>query len=380
MYRPSGVLRHNEEEQRFHTHLEHKSLVLSKNYFVFQMSEKLRVQLIFNYIYFSSYQASQCTFGKVTIRSGFLRHAYCGQHPHLTTYPPSSIVEIIIMKVGFVDYHGEISYIAMDKEVIISHSTNRYLYYHTSLFWIKNADTFLYNFYFHVKKFQIIELTISELETFYSLVHDGPRSEFQILQPKLHTENKKLFVTTSFQCLVNVFSKYADKNSITFLDVFRFSAKTQTVTEVIAIELNGSYSFSLPRNCRGNSSDFCIEIISFQVDTGKHLNITVTNIAIARVQNSVCDYSGFSAYDKNHNKYEQISTTCQSLDQFFQSRNIYSKGTFLLLVLYYYSNHSVIQIDGLVSATSCDLVSLNVFKYHALLTASFTPTSERHGT
>ena len=366
VYRPSGVLRHNEEEQSFHTHVEQKSLVLSENYFVFQLNNKLRVQLIFNYIYFSSYQASHCTFGKVTIRSGFLRHTYCGHHPHLITYPPSRIVEIIIMKVGFVDYHGEISYIVMDKEVVISHSTNRYLYYHTSLFWIKNTDTFLYSFYFYVKKFQIVELTISELETFYSLVHDGPGSEFQILWPKLYGKNRTLFVTTTFQCLVNVFSKYDDKNSSTFLDVFRYSAKTQNVTEAIAVERNGSFSFSFPRNCRGNSSDFCIEIISLQVDTGKHLNVTITNIATGRVQNSVCSYSGFSAYDKNYNNSKEISSTCQPHDQFFQLRNIYSKGTFLLLVFYYYYNHSVIQIDGLVSATSCDLVYLNVFKYRAL--------------
>ena len=127
VYRSSDVLRHNEEEQRFHIHVEHKSLVTSVNNFIFKLNKNLRVQLIFNYIYFSSYQASQCTFGKVTVRSGFWRHTYCGQHPHLTTYPPSSIVEIIIMKAGFVDYHGEISYIAMDKEVVTSHSTNRYL-------------------------------------------------------------------------------------------------------------------------------------------------------------------------------------------------------------------------------------------------------------
>ena len=224
----------------------------------------------------------------------------------------------------------------------------------------------MYSFYFHVKKFQIVEITISELETFYSLVHDGPGSEFQILRLKLHGENKTLFLTTTFQCLVNVFTKYDDKNSSTFLHVFKYSSKTQNVTEAIVVEGNGSFSLSFPRNCRGNSSDFCIEIISLQVDTGKHINITVTNTTTSRVQNSVCSYSGFSAYDKNHNKYEEISITCQPHDQFFQSRNIYSKGTFLLLVFYCYSNQSIIQIDGLVSSTSCGLVYLNVFKYHAL--------------
>ena len=368
VYRPSGVLRHNEEEQRFHIYVEHKNVVLSKNYFVFQMNDDLRVQLIFNHIYFSSYQASKCTFGKVTIKSGFWRHAYCGQYPHLITYPPSSTVEIIIMKMGFVDYNGEISYMVVDKRVIISHSTNRYIYYHTSLFLIKNMDTFLYSFYFHVKKFQIIQLTISKLhvETYYSLVYDGPGSEFQILQPELQGEDETLFVATTFQCLVNIFSKYDDKNSSKFLNVLKYSAKTKTVTKVIAIERNGSFPFSFPRNCDSNYSDLCIEIISIQVDAGKHLNITITNISTGRVQNSICSYSGFSAYDQNHNNYEEISTTCQPHDQFSQFRNIYSRGTFLLFVFYYYSNHRAIQIDGLVSAVNCSLVYLNVFKFHAL--------------
>ena len=37
VYRPSGVLRHNEEEQRFHIHVEHKSLVTSVNNFIFKI-------------------------------------------------------------------------------------------------------------------------------------------------------------------------------------------------------------------------------------------------------------------------------------------------------------------------------------------------------
>ena len=98
---------------------------------------------------------------------------------------------------------------------------------------------------------------------------------------------------------------------------------------------------------------------------GYFVNATALTLALFGVKDSMCSTGGVAAYETRNGEYSEIATFCQSNSGVHRSRNIYSKGSILLLVLYSYDEYSKLEVVLQLSVTRCTPLSINVWKYYA---------------
>ena len=364
IYRPLGVLKYSDMHD--HNSLVYRKILAYSKLFIFYTDDSMRVRLNFNHIYFSSFYSCQCSFGNITIGSASFTEAYCGQHPHLTVFPPSMLVKILITTVGFIDYDFEMSYMVVDRNITLSKPSSTYAFNYYLVWWNPLTKIFLHSFYIEVKKFEYIGLKIVQSENYYTVVHNGPSSKFRTLQPFNIGVNQSLFVTSAFHCLLNIYTEILTSE---FGDILKYSGNSRDITQFISIDVNNTKSsiISFPsKSCTRSTTEICLEILLFRAKIREYLNITVTNISNDGMQNSICAYSGFSAYDANQSNMEEILTNCRSNREFSQSRPIYSSTNSLLIVFYQYTDFSRLVVKALISTTDCSIVYLNIFKLHLL--------------
>ena len=185
---PIGKLELTEEDSNIYILNRILLRPLSIKYIVFKLSKQLRIRLSFEVIYFSSYMSTGCHFGNLTILSILLEQVFCGQHPSLDTYPPSTKVLFRISTEGFIFYDVRVFFLVMDDKII--ESVHRIfdknsVKEQTKLdFWFRKSGGYLRRYHITAKMFQYIILSVLQVKDNAYFLYDGPDTKSRRLKSK----------------------------------------------------------------------------------------------------------------------------------------------------------------------------------------------------
>ena len=223
-------------------------------------------------------------------------------------------------------------------------------------FWFRKSGGYLRRYHITAKRFQYIILSVLQVKDNAYFLYDGPDTKSRRLKSK-----GEIYTTAAFQCLIFIFTELY--SSILYQNI-SFVAKSLKNNNIIKLKENQTLivSYNLHTYCK---KALIVCIISVTVPVGYFVNATTLNLTLHGVKDSMCSTGGVAVYEPINVKYSEIATFCQSHSGVHRSRNIYSKGPMLLLVLYSYKEYSKLEVVLELSVTRCTLLLMNVWKYHA---------------
>ena len=264
---------------------------------ILQMDVSLRAHLNFGSIYFplSPYD---CMKGNITISQNsilFPTFMFCGQMATLFLYPSSSKIKIKISVMEDILYKVNMSYMVIDNNLIETTKGNfnssELLY---SLVSIRKHIKII-SYFIQVKKTQKIFLNITNSR--HTLLFDGPGHSSEVIQKitYLIKTNKENYITTTFQCLLQILTFHKMINHETAH--FHFSGTDQPLLPIYIS--NKSINIEIPSNiCR---SVPCF--LHVRVPSGQHVNITIFNQSYIGQRTMNCKYGGVSFVEKTRLSY-----------------------------------------------------------------------------
>ncbi len=199
-------------------------------------------------------------------------------------------------------------------------------------------------------------------------VFDGPGAKSAELKPTFNRRHT-LYKVSTFQCYIleteTIFcgSVYLEKRT--------FVVELHTFARM---SLNSSTTFELPKpiclSGIANKSHFCALNLSSD-DTSSRINLTIKITEFTGRDSFTCSQGGIETGEILGTSYEEIRTYCMS-GAFIPMQNIFSRGSSLLVFMYWYSEYSNITIEAEASVTSCDAVHIDPCDFYMNCLAGFS--------
>ena len=210
-----------------------------------------------------------------------------------------------------------------------------------------------YIFYF--QKYKYLRIIFSPTKYLVE-AFDGPYTLSPMLPSVYLNDQVHGIVTSSFQCILNIYTRcttlYSDVNEVWFRTFDNYSIKT-----IIFDNLNIS-NFSYHYNNKKFNSK--VGITRSIVPHKFKINITIENLDHNYSRNTMCNYGGFAVYNLINIKYRRyISTKCSPHTDIFRHQNIYSKTSAILLVAYSYREYGLMSLRVGFPTTKCSIVRVN---------------------
>ncbi len=312
--------------------------------YIFNVNVALRLNLSFEFIYFSAYSIDRCYFGRLEINSSSQKnlHNYCGIYANESFFP--SIRDIIItIHIAQHMHYDWFKLLTLGKSLSPLFEFVPYPVYHnmslvfsiidrwrihntnvpsgSAFVWqvcLIPAKTYLQIFHLKVNHFKVIRIHFLGEGQMTSKVFDGPGLKYPLIKPclldkclvqdyKLHCGSSpsplKLISlqTSSFQCVIHHFVMQ-ESMSITHAS---HSVVTQTIMQ--NIQRNVTVTFPFPQCFK---TEVCVwHIVTYN---NSFLKFGIEKINNVGHDDSDCQYGGFAVYETSH---------------FLLQTNVRSKGT-----------------------------------------------------
>ena len=333
----------------------------------FFLDLRLELNLTIHHTYFTSVLSSKCLFGNLTLRPFFhgngSKFVFCGQHPTISNYLRSNMIDVILAVERFVAFDLVISYSVIDSGPLTSVALNldNHKFQPLSMTLILPVNKIFYCFYMSTEKFNRLYLPHDNQIFKYALVYEGPGYHRDPLQPAAFRNNISWYLSNTFQCTVHL---YLFESDITHLFNLRyFSEPIGNISKLYLNKTQTKWLNFSNENCLAKNQVCAIEITA---NNNSKVNLTVNHLIYHGQVHSTCNYGGLTTYDKVNGTYIEHSTICTPHNGVFKQGNIFSKTSVLLLVFYLYEGHAHVEIDSIVSSTACMPISFNTFVVHKL--------------
>ena len=326
---------------------------------ILQMDVRLRAHLKFESIYFplSPYD---CLKGNVTISQNSLHipaFIFCGQLATLFLYPSSPKINIKISVMDKILYKVNMSYMVMDNNLIETTKGNfnssEVLYSSVSI----RQNIRVISYFIQVQKTQKIVLSISDAN--HSLLFDGPGYSPEVIQKRmlLIKTNVEYYMTTTFQCLLQIltFSKMIGLETFyfDFIGIYQTLQTINLSNEIANIEIPSIIYNNVP----------CILYI--RVPSAQYVNVTILHHSYKGQRTMECKYGGIAFIENTEHVHNEVATICESHNSIVShNRNIFSHSSSLIIVTYWYKNYSSMSVNLNVTGTVCQLIQIDICKFH----------------
>ncbi len=265
---------------------------------------------------------------------------YCGQHSQFYLYLQGRTAVLTIVIQPYLPFHLNTSFQVNDENLVYSISNTRWPTLQSGHVF-KNGQSHL-EFKLKTQKQNILSLNFSTKDLFLFVVFDGPGS---LSQPLNSTQNLD---TSTFQCLVLVISSLVSKHSFSF-----FTREVLSIQKILLRHSGVSVQLKLPYSHCSSSSLCLIQIIG---ENKYHINATIRHISYTGMQSPTCDFGGVTAIETVEEQTQDKLTVCEKYNLSAIGRNIYSKSSHLVLVLFRYKFYSKVEASFLFSLTACFVV------------------------
>ena len=260
---------------------------------ILQMDVTLRAHLKFESIYFplSPYD---CMKGNITISQNslyFPTFIFCAQMAKLFLYPSSPEINIKISVMAEILYKVNMSYMVIDISLIETTKSNfnssEVLYSSVS---IRQVITVI-SYFIKVQKTQKIVLNIPSDN--HSLVFDGPGYSSEVIQKRMFLikPNKEYYITTTFQCLLQILTSYkmiaAETSYFDFIEIYQTLHTINLSNGIANIEIPSIIYNNVP----------CI--LGIRAPSEQYVNITILHQSYEGQRTMDCKYGGI-AFIRNY--------------------------------------------------------------------------------
>ena len=325
---------------------------LEEDKIMFILHEKLRLNLTFYQIYFRFRHFHTCSLGEVKVISHSKNQQvfrYCGIHSNMINYPENRNVSVYLPRVtvrrklsGI--YNVTAFYSVIDTKRIVS--SKKHKIFTRNLVWnlyLVPREIRVMKFVLKTKKYQHFAIKFIDDSGLIVEIFDGPGTH----SPNIFKKNNKLYVTSTFQCILNLWLPF--NKILNTKCVFQFLAESSSVS--MKFKLKESFPHTISH---AFTTYEVWKILSFY-----NLNLTVINLTYTGFNDPLCTFAGIAIYSLNKDSHTEITTECISIKNIFTYRNIYSKSNETLLVLYYYKEYGNLSFTIQFSATKCKPVTIN---------------------
>ena len=330
---------------------------------IFHLDPLLSLRLLFFNIYISLKNLHSCYSGHVEVKSfsikgKWLPMTYCGIHSHMVAYLPYNNVSVGISVKAYVTFIVSLKYNIVDPKIIFSCTIQKNNKTITPewVIYDNQKKTIFQKFTLNVAKWQKMQITIHTIKGYMIRVHDG----LGIWSPKLkstkHLENKKYFLTSSFQCTIQTsFSSDSKSQNALF-----FRAVSRDIDRVLNFsEKRTHLNLSYPDGFCNRALSDCI--LKVQATESARINVTITDLHHSGdLFEYACYFFGLTAYSIIHESKEEISSVCTTSHGIYRHRSLYSKTNVVLLVVYTHREFGFWNMSLLVSTTFCNIVQIDV--------------------
>ena len=105
--------------------------------------------------------------------------------------------------------------------------------------------------------------------------------------------------------------------------------------------------------------------VHVRASSGHHVNITIFNQSYVGQRTMDCKYGGIAFVEKTRLSHNEVVTICESHNRIVShNRNIFSHGSSLIIVTYWYKNYSNMSVSLNVTKTRCQSVQIDICKFH----------------
>ena len=325
---------------------------------IFHIDVNLRVHFKFSSVYFplSPYD---CLKGNLTIFQKTLfkpKFIFCGQMATFFLYPFSPKIDITVSVMEDILYKINMSYMVMDKNLI---ETTRGKFNSSKLLYsslLIRGRISIVSYFVQVQKTQRILFRVSN--TVHCLLFNGPGYLSEIIYTKDDQTNYKYLMSKSFQCLIQVMTSYKLYYYQRYFLYFAKHLKLHT----FQMEPGQVQTVEIPSGLWNHTP--CA--LYFKAPSDHHVNITILDQFYEGLRTMDCKYGGIAFVERIGYAYNEVKTFCGSSNSSkSQSRSIFSWGSSLIFVTYWYKFYSNILVKVNVTDTRCKSIKVDICKFNS---------------
>ena len=269
---------------------------------------------------------------------------FCGYYSEFVIYPEGTLLSLALLAHTETYFIVNLFYSMINTDVVLTKQIYLFYFSYPVFQYVYSVGIIERRIYILAQKTKFIRIPVLPQNNYIYEVYDGPG---ELSKRIVLSENS--FTTTTFQCLVNVFTHVGENLPI------NFSSHAGIIHQKIWVTHDSSYRISDSSLCQ----KLCL--VDIQTTDGFEINITVGMFFTGKslflldinLLSSSCLYGGLAAFD--HGKTEQIAL-CEN----YTARNIYSSKSRLIIVLYQYPTYSKISVQLHVSKNPCNTIHLDI--------------------
>ena len=327
----------------------------------YHLDSILMLNVTFQHIYIWNKHLSNCLVGSVIVTSHSngenSTFEYCGIHSGVVMYPPGQTVKIILNNKSFLrDAIFKISFFFSVFDTKRIHSVTIQnsdpLPKPSYILYCQNTRLLLLQFLLQTVKYRFLVIksaySKSDVEK-YMNIYDDPG----ILSPILEQIEHKVFMTSTFQCVI-ICLNY--KNDTSFPKELNYSSKMNLISNKVVLNKIETTYFSY--------SETNVYILHSIVKINGFINLTIVHLSYSGYNDPICTYAGLTAYYLITNAYVEISTECFSYDSFYRYRNMYSRSKDILIIIYSYKEYGSLNVYFGLTTTYCRTVTINMCAFN----------------
>ncbi len=286
------------------------------------------------------------------------RLLYCGHLANFSIFPISSEIVVEVQNKQCRYYEMSSSFMVMDINTVISlpnQNVKKQLRIVDNLLFVRQTIKLVTYFLQTNKSCRII--LNSSWEQTKSIIFDGPDELAKII-----LKNNGIYLTSTFQCLVQILSDKKYCQQINFV-----SAK---LSESFALRLRQQQEptfLHLPtRQCR----EVCSALLL--APPGFYINVSVSSLYYQGKHSLHCKYGGTFTVELISGQYIENPTLCKHLSlNSSRVRNQHSHRNEFTVIQYFYSGLSKVHTILKISLSSCSLTQIDVCQlYKSCFTSS----------
>lgn len=375
-------------------YIKRNSLQFPFYYWTFRLHNHLRLNLSFEYIYFSAkhvnilchmaeFVVNDCEFFVsrllpmdsfqkwkwVNFSQSYHQYAFCGTYSKVTLYSKCPnvavktdmkfyVVHDIKLSFSVVD-NGKLHSIPMPTWFKRTHYGHNFWKALVSAVFFPHSVVLLQVYKLETLKYQVLSVILTAIEGSAVELYDGPDTLSTSLRfTPISQEDIIPFETSSFECLIYTYN---------FNKSLSYSAKYNTresVTNHIVIKPGTFVNVWFPSLEFCNSKDICIFFL--KTDNSHKVNLSRTNIKFHGQHRDDCRYAGTTTYEGG----KEITTYCpkmfcafetsESTGGIFLPQNDYSSNNTMLLVIYLFREYGHLTTNFRITTTHCKPFIINV--------------------
>ncbi len=355
---PVGFIQLQDNQEKWGTHL-----FWAKNFSVnYQLDPKLRLNLTFHHIYFSSFNNKKHCLRVVHFLSKPI--SYCGTFSWMQAFSAFNRIFVDVLhspdhaKVVF--FKTLFEYSAHDPHRVTTIGDRPYVADNKMrcCLFLHQHKSVVSRFHIRYHAFAYMVLVTRLKAAQHLRIHDGPGIKSPVLASLGPESVESRVRTRAFQCVVLFVQRHA-VGQVKHWEGQQFAVPHQTGANMSTIQLSEtsealSSRVQFPSRTCSNDSVTCLLLVV--VSGQSHLNISVTNLTYTGEENSAtCAYAGVSFVELPHRNH----TTCVRpsfgfvLNTQDKYRNIYSYKSSMWIAFYNYREYGNVTVHLSMSLTSC---------------------------